>query len=284
VSTPRVAVVIGSGGLKCLAAIALFEFLEKEGITPALLVGASGGGTLAAAAGIGLDAARMQDLAKEMVNPRLFRRFDWRAVLGAIGIPFFRFEQTSGLVKPGPIRAVFRRIFGDRRLEDLPIRTVLLATDLTSFEPVALERGPVADAVYASATMPVLLPPLEIEGRLLGDAFYSATLPVMEAVKRDVDVIIAFSVEELIAKPPRGLLRFYLYAFTRALGVSQRLQTALAIQLHHHEIVVVRLVFDRPIEPWDTSEIPAIIETGRRAVAAKRHEILAAVRRFGGPA
>lgn len=134
-STPRVAVVIGSGGLKCLAAIALFEFLGKQGITPALLVGASGGGTLAAAAGIGLDAARMQDLAKEMVNPRLFRRFDWRAVLGALGVPFFRFEQTSGLVRPGPIRAVFRRIFGDRRLEELPIRTVLLATDLTTFEP-----------------------------------------------------------------------------------------------------------------------------------------------------
>jgi NTE family protein len=277
-----VAVVIGSGGLKCLAAIALFEFLEEAGIKPALLVGASGGATLAAAGAIGLTSARMRTLAQELVNPRLFRHVNWSAVMGALGVPFFRFEKTSGLVRPGPVREVFRRVFGDRRLEDLETKTVLLATDMNTFEPVALERGLVADAVYASAAMPALLPPQPMDGRLLGDAFYSATLPVLQAVKRDMDVIIAFSVEELASEPPRGLLSFYAYAFTRALAVSQRLQTAMAIQLHHHEIIVIRIVFDRIITPWETGEIPNILEMGRRAVAAKKSEILAAVRSYGG--
>ena len=280
---PRVGIVLGSGGLKCVAGIALLEFLEKEGIEPDLLIGASGGGTLAAAKAIGLPASRIRSVVEEL-DPRLFRRPDWRAVLGLLGVPFFRFDKTSGLVRPGPVRALYARIFGDRRLEDLPTKTVLLATDLDTFEPVSIERGLIADAVYASSTMPVLLPPLRIEGRLLGDAFYSATLPVLEAVKRDADVIIAFMVEELVIDPPRGIWRNYAYAFTRSLAVSQRLQTAVAIQLHHHEIIVVRVLFDHVIESWDTEQIPEIIDMGRRAVAAKRDEILAAVRGSVGPA
>ena len=265
---------LGAGGLKCLAGIALFELLEELAITPDLLVGASGGGVLAVAGATGMSSARMHELAREVVSPQLFRKKDWRAVLG---VPFGRFDNTSGFIKPEPIRAVYRRVFGDGRLEDLPIRTVLLATDLETFEPVVLERGSLVDAVYASSALPPLLPALRLDGRLLGDAFYSATLPVLEAVKRDVDVVIALSTEELAINPPRGLIRFYMYAFTRALAVSQRLQTAMAIQLHHHEIVIVRIVFDRDIDVRDTGEVPRVIDAGRRAVAAKRDDIMEAL-------
>ena len=68
-----------------------------------------------------------------------------------------------------------------------------------------------------------------------------------------------------------------MYAFTRALAVSQRLQTAMAIQLHHHEIVIVRIVFDRDIDVRDTGEVPRVIDAGRRAVAAKRDDIMEAL-------
>jgi NTE family protein len=266
--------VLGAGGLKCLAGIALFELLEELAITPDLLVGASGGGILAAAAATGMSSARMRELALEIVRPQLFKQKNWRAVLGT---PFGRFDNTTGFLRPEPIRALYQRVFGDRRLEDLPIRTVLLATDMETFEPVVLEHGPLVDTVYASCALPPLLPPLRLDGRLLADAFYSATLPVLEAVKRDVDVVIALSTEELAVHPPKGLIRFYMYAFTRALAVSQRLQTAMAIQLHHHEIVIVRVVFDRDIDVRDASEVPRVLDAGRRAVAAKRADILEAI-------
>ncbi len=44
---PKVGVVIGSGGLKALSAIALFEFLNEAQIDIDLLVGCSGGGLMA---------------------------------------------------------------------------------------------------------------------------------------------------------------------------------------------------------------------------------------------
>jgi len=50
---PRIGVVIGGGGLKCLAAVSLFEFLNEKDIDVDLLVGCSGGAIMAALYGAG---------------------------------------------------------------------------------------------------------------------------------------------------------------------------------------------------------------------------------------
>ena len=51
--TPRVALVIGSGSVKCAAALGLMRVLEREGIGVDLVVGCSGGAIYAALIALG---------------------------------------------------------------------------------------------------------------------------------------------------------------------------------------------------------------------------------------
>src|SRR5438034_10464843 len=55
----RVALVVGSGGVKCAAALGLWKVLQREGIEVSVAVGCSGGSIYAAliALGVGLQAA-----------------------------------------------------------------------------------------------------------------------------------------------------------------------------------------------------------------------------------
>lgn len=59
-------------------------------------------------------------------------------------------------------------------------------------------------------------------------------------------------------------------------------QMATAINLHHYEIVQVNVRFNRPVEFWDIEAVPFVLEKGRKAVAAKKDEILTAIRNFPG--
>ena len=49
---------------------------------------------------------------------------------------------------------------------------------------------------------------------------------------------------------------------------------ALSIDLHDHEIIVIKMPFEKTIKMWDINAVPKIIETGKEAVEKKKDEIL----------
>ena len=206
---PKVGVVLGGGGLKSLAAIALFEFLSDAQIDIDLLVGCSGGGIVAALRGAGYESAQMREFITQLLNKKLFRHVDYRSVAGIAKLPFGRFDKSSGILKAEPFQRIYRRVFGDLRLEELQPETILQATDYQTGEGVVLSTGLVADAVYASGAVFPILPPICIEGRWFVDGAYCSNVPVMEAVKRNMDVIIAVVLEEKFAPDPHGFLECY---------------------------------------------------------------------------
>jgi len=278
---PKVAVVIGSGGMKALASIALFEFIDEAKIDVDLLVGCSGGSGIAASWAMGNDTTKMTEQAyKYWGNRKLLTRTDYRSLLSIAGLPFGRFDKTCGLIKPDLAHLAYQEMYGDIRIEDLRIPTLIQTTDLLSGQPVLLESGLLRDAVYASGALFPLLPPISIDGRLLIDGVYSAPLPVMEAVSRDMDVVIAITYEERTTRESRG---FFSY-FMRSVGYSQqwlqRNQMALSVDLHHHEIVFINVVFDKFISLRSTRRIPEILELGKKAVGQKKDEIIAAIKNF----
>jgi NTE family protein len=277
---PRVGVVLASGNIKAFAAIPLFEFLDEIQVEVDLLLGCSGGSIVAALRGAGYDTAQMRDIIKELLDRRLFASINYRAVLGLSNLPFGRFNKTSSLVKPHRLQQVYRYVFRDLRLEDLHPATLLQITDIQTGEGLALDKGLVADAVYASGAIFPILPPLLMEGRWLADGLYTSPLPVMEAVKRDMDVIIAVIFEDPIHPESRKFTsRFYNYIKIQA-RTLMRFQLALSIDLHDYEIIIIKVPFKKNIHMWDVGEIPAILEIGSKAVDEKKADILAAITSF----
>jgi NTE family protein len=69
-----------------------------------------------------------------------------------------------------------------------------IATDLATGEAVVFDKGFLPDAVQASMTIPSLLEPIEIDGRLLVDGGIVRNLPASDIKERGADIIIAIDV------------------------------------------------------------------------------------------
>ena len=280
VSPPTIAVVVGAGGIKTFAALALFEFLDEAGIVPDLLIGCSGGGIMSALRATGHSPARMQELIPELLNRELFSSLDFRALLGLACSSFLPFDKSRGFLRPERLRALFRRLWGETRLEELQPKTLLQVTDFHSGQGHILERGLLADAVYASAASYPALPPICLEDRWLVDGGFTSPCPILEAVKRHVDVIIALTIETKFSEAPDSFPQLFTYGQSLCANHMMRNQMATAINLHHYEIIQINVRFDRNIEFWEFAEIPYILETGRNAVAAKKEAVLSAIANF----
>ena len=86
-----VAVVIGSGGVKCAASIGLWQTLREEGIQVSMLIGSSGGGMYAAA----IEEMTLNFWTGDLMTGYLTN-------LKAVTSGDMRFTEKSGLVSPPP--------------------------------------------------------------------------------------------------------------------------------------------------------------------------------------
>jgi NTE family protein len=278
--SPSIAVVIGSGGLKTFAAIALLEFLDEAGIEPDLLVGCSGGAVMSAMRACGYTPAEMQAMIPKLLNRELFSHVDYRVLLGIPRLPFGKFDFSRGILKGDALQALYRRIFGERRLEDMRPTTLLQVTDFQSGEGGVLSRGLIADAVYASGALFPALPMAQVEGRWLTDGGFSSPCPVLEAVKRRMDVILAVTMETRLHQEPTSYVELFNHGQSMSSLSMIRSQMATAITLHHYEIIHLNMQFNVPVEIWEIEKVPYVLEVGRKAMEGKKDEILSAIRSF----
>jgi NTE family protein len=279
---PKIGVVLGSGGIKAFAGVALFEFLKQAEIAVDLLVGCSGGSVICAGIGAGYAPEEIRKLAFELLDSELFEQRDYRSLLGLFSPRLGRFDKSSGLLKPDGLREIYRRQLPGLRLEHLRPRTLIQTTDLLTGEGVVLSQGSAADAVYASGAFFPVLPPLYHDGRWLADGVYSAPVPVLEAVKRNLDVIIVLDFNERVTSEPQGFLECFHRYVGSAMTTLKRSQMLLALELHHYEIIVIEVRFDHTVRLRDVAELPAIFAAGEEAVDRHGAEILSALRNFQG--
>jgi NTE family protein len=278
---PKVGVVVGSGGIKAMAAYSLFEFLEHANIPIDLLVGCSGGALVSAILASGRKPAEGRQLLLEtLFKANLFTKVDLRSILGLVSTWLGRFDHTSGLLKPQRMKNFLHRTFGELRLEDLRPKTVVQTTNVETGEGLILSRGLARDAVYASTAFFPMLPPIQIEGRWLGDGVYTSPVPVAEAVRRGMDVIIAIDFHERLTSSPRGFGNCFRHHIDNTVRSLIYTQMHLAIESHHYEIIPICIEFDHSINLRDAHEAPCILAAGERAVAEYKEIILTAVREF----
>src|SRR5438105_1899333 len=101
---PKVGVVLGSGGIKALGALALFEFLTEAEIEVDLMVGCSGGSIVCGLLGAGYSPTECRDLIATLLDRKLFAKTDYRTLLGMAGLGLGRFDKSSGMLKPEALR------------------------------------------------------------------------------------------------------------------------------------------------------------------------------------
>lgn len=264
----RVALVVGSGGIKCAASLGLLRVLEREGIKIDLLVGCSGGSLYAAGIAKGLTVEECIEGNSRLLRPATFARKRLRSILQALLPSVFGFHQTFGLLDDAAINEVIREVFGDLTFAELKTPLYVVATDLHTSEKVAISSGYVRDAVRASIAIPLLLPPWEIEGHVLIDGGASDPLPIDVAIREGADVIIAMGFDSPLLATIPNASRLALQ--TSAITVNHLLRSTFAFYslAHHAEVIPVMPMFDRPIGLTDAHLTDYIIRQGE--IAAER--------------
>ena len=259
----RVSLVIGSGGVKCAAAIGLWSVLQESNIEIDTVVGCSGGSLYCAAIADGMSVEQMRGLSESLWTGDVMQGY--RENLKASRDGSLRFNERSGLVDDSVLNANLERIYGDRRFEDLATPLHVVATDLHRGEKVILTEGTLRDAIRASIAIPTIFPPWEVAGRLLVDGAATDPLPIDVAIQGGADVIIAMGF-------PLG----YRSRFRSITAVQEQLTSIYTNTIlnaayafhnlaHHAEIFPVIPDIDEQVTMFDVDKIPEIVAKGADA-------------------
>lgn len=262
---PRLALVIGSGGLKCVAAFGAMKVLQREAINIDMVVACSGGafcGVWAADGGGDVDAAVDHF---ERASCGAFDRFSYRGLLAALLPRFFGGDRPLGILDDGALNRGIRNFVGERRFEDLRLPLHLVATDFDTGEKQVLSSGRLFDAIRATTAIPLVFPPWSIAGRQLVDGAACDPLPIDIAVREGAEIIIAIGFEESLQTGLRSGMDLVMQLKTIVVNHLYRSQYAFFSLSHHAEVVPIIPGIDFPVGLRDTDRIPRLVELGAQA-------------------
>ena len=188
----KVVLVLSGGGAKALAHAGAFRALEQANIIPSHIFATSLGAVVGAALGAGIPfdqvRRRAMGIRRKDVAP-----FDPLALIMGL---FAR-----SLFPAAALRRAIATLVPRTSFQSLKIPLTVTATDLDSGELLLLGGSgrqdiELADALYASCALPLYFPPLETNGRRLGDGGLRAVLPLGPALQlvKDADLFVAVDV------------------------------------------------------------------------------------------
>lgn len=261
----RVALVIGSGSVKCSAALGLVRVLERENIPLSLVVGCSGGAIYAALIALGWPLDRIQQTVTRTWTRQVTGTRNNKAILQLVAPWLVKFDESFGLIDDRLINRRLREGFGEATIEGCQVPLFITATDFYAGEQVILDKGSIAEAVRASISIPYIFPPHRVNGHLLIDGYQSDPLPVGVAIREGADIIIAMGFESPYQEHVNSLMR---YNFQLSSVTSNNLlKTNFAFHnlAHHSEIIPILPEFDQKVKLFDTDKIPYLIKEGEKA-------------------
>jgi NTE family protein len=262
---PRVALVIGSGSVKCAAALGLQKVLEREGIGIDMVVGCSGGSLYAATIALGWPAENGIDATLKLWTREVTQRRRRKAVFQILLPRLFGFDEHFGMVDDRLIMKRLRDAFGETTFAQAAIPLHVAATDLFTGEQVVLTHGSLVDALRASIAIPYIFSPHHVGERHLVDGYLSDPLPIGIAIREGADVIIAIGFESSHQARINSLARYAFQISSITSNNLLRANFAFHNLAHHSEIIPIIPEFKYRIGLFDTESIPYVVEEGERA-------------------
>jgi NTE family protein len=261
----RFAVVLGSGGVRSIAALGMVEVLAREGLMPDLVVGCSAGAMFGALIAAGHDANEAVRIATTLWSAEVTRKRRWRAVPQMLWPRLGRFDADFALRDDAPVMQRLEQAFGDVRIEDLRFPLRVTTTDASTGQRVVLREGSLVQALRASIALPFMFSPVHIDGRRLIDGFVADPLPVSAAA--DAHSVLALGFESPMPQRIDGPSRM-LAQVTSAL--TNNLMQARLAEANTCGTRLLSIVprLERRVGLFDTEAMPYLVDAGRRATEA----------------
>lgn len=175
---PREVVVFSGGGSLGAAQVGAIQALFEAGIVPDAVVGCSVGALNAAYVAMNPTSERMTEL------ERIWRSLTRREVFpdGRFTVARRFLRRSNYLYNPEGMRSVIRQCVSIDDLSQTAIPCHIVTTDLLGGDPTWWTSGDPLEVMSASACLPGLFPPVELEGRLYVDGGVSCPVPTQHAL------------------------------------------------------------------------------------------------------
>lgn len=243
---PGIGLALGGGFARGFAHLGILRVLEQHQIPVTHIAGTSVGSILGAAYASGAPLGRIVECCKGLRFKDIAR---WRV-------------SRLGLASNQRLADLIERVFESQQFEDLRIPVAVVATDLSTGEPVVFTQGNLTDAIRASCAFPGLFEPVEIGTRCLADGGLVAPVPTRAA--RHIGATIVVGVSVGLHDGYRGAPKNIFQVVSRAVSAAQK-----------HQAEVWEKAADLVLRPdlqglaWDDfARAEEAIEAG--AAAAKR--------------
>jgi NTE family protein len=274
---PTTALVLAGGGIRGAVQIGMLQVLAEHDFVPDRIYGSSVGAINGAAfagdptrEGVERMTETWLSLTRDAVYPQ-----------GRLHGPWMYFQQRDSVSANSGLRKIVEDGITYERLEDAVVPVEVVATSLTDGREHWFTYGPVPEAVLASAAIPAIFPPVEIDGDRYIDGGVVDNVPIRRAIESGATRIVV-----LLCTPP-------VYAPAPTKRPVEAILNALLISINARfardlsqlppgiEVVVCSGTEFGPREFDDFSSTEALIAQGR----AEASEV---VRRYGigspGPA
>jgi NTE family protein len=247
----KVGLVLGSGGARGLAHVGVIKTLLKHKIPIDLIVGSSVGAFIG---GMFASSGKIDELEKMVME---VTHKDIAKVL---------FDPTwgGGLVKGEKTLEFFKKLFSDKKFEDLIMPFFAVATDLYTAKQVVISEGDVATAVRASISVPLIYSPVMYAGHLLVDGGVSCPVPVEIAKENGAEVVIAVNLDGVYFSGHDNKD----FSSSSTVDVLKDSYFALRYNLANKEVKEADIVIEpemKYIEDFDFVGGKAAVEAGERA-------------------
>ncbi len=289
---PAVVVVLGGGGAKGFAHLALLRQLEQDRIPVARIVGTSMGAVVGGlyASGMsiddieqvigGLDPSRVAlDQFNRLELPSRTRDYQQKYPVELEfgikdgGVSFAR-GVSDGQRFLSLLQALTVHVPPDVNFNDLKIPFRAVATRYRDGEMKVFDRGALHLAIRASMAAPAVFAPVEVEGETYVDGGLVANLPIEVALREGADVIVASYLGADVDEDKSAQASHALVVANRMLDILIRQNEKRHLALLRPQDVLVQPAL-KDVGFADFSRARHIVERGQQALAAVQPQLQA---------
>jgi NTE family protein len=199
---PRIAFVLGGGGRWGAVEVGMLRALLEAGVEPDLIVGTSIGafnGAVFAADPTEAGIERLTEMWNEVQTSEVLRSnvLERAKVLARLKV---------AIHDPAELRAILERVLGGATFETLQVRFECVAASIERAAEHWFDTGDVIEPLLASAAIPGLFPPIEVDGEHFYDGGLVNSVPVDRAIDlgaTDIYVLQVGRIEQPLRVPSR---------------------------------------------------------------------------------
>jgi NTE family protein len=172
------AFVLSGGASLGAIQVGMLKALFEAGIRPTSVIGTSVGainGAFLAGQPNEAGIERLESIWRKVSRSQIFPTRPLGGLMGFIG-------RRNHLVPPDGLRRLVRESIWYDRLEHAEIPVAVVVTEVRTGAEVVLDKGPVEDAIVASASIPGVFPPVTIDGRTYMDGGVADNTPLSHPV------------------------------------------------------------------------------------------------------